>query len=86
MRELEAFRRAAHHELDRTGLGLRLKYLSGNEPQRPARPAACFPSAAATTRPPMAEPLVNARIAQALRASVGEFQAAEDEATGIRTA
>jgi hypothetical protein len=30
MRELEAFlRRAVHHDLDRCGLGLRLKYLSG---------------------------------------------------------
>ena len=30
MRELEAFlRRAAHHDLDRSGLGLRLRFLSG---------------------------------------------------------
>jgi hypothetical protein len=35
----------------------------------------------------MAEPLVNAQgIASALRASVGDFQALEDEALGFRTA
>ena len=90
MRELEAFlRRAAHHELDRAGLGLRLKYLSGGmSPSARLSTGRVLPERCGYyLGHRMAEPLVNSRgIAQALRASVGEFQAAEDEATGIRTA
>jgi hypothetical protein len=90
MRELEAFlRRAAHHDLDRTGLGLRLKYLSGGM-------SASARLALGRVLPErcgyylgyrMAEPLVATQgIVSALRASVDEFQAFEDEALGFRTA
>lgn len=90
MRELEAFlRRAAHHDLDRTGLGLRLKYLSGGM-SASARlglgrvlPERCGYYLGYR----MAEPLVGAKgIAGALRAPVSEFQVFEDEALGFRTA
>jgi len=90
LRELEAFlRRAVHHELDRCGLGLRLKYLSGGmSPSARLSTGRVLPERCGYyLGHRMAEPLVNTRgIAQALRASAGEFQAAEDEATGIRTA
>lgn len=90
MRELEAFlRRAAHHDLDRPGLGLRLKYLSGGM-SASARlslgrvlPERCGYYLGYR----MAEPLVAARgIAAALRAPVAEFRTCEDEALGFRTA
>ena len=90
MRELEAFlRRAAHHDLDQPGLGLRLKYLSGGM-SASARlslgrvlPERCGYYLGYR----MAEPLVAARgIAAALRAPVADFQAYEDEALGFRTA
>ena len=90
MRELESFlRRAAHHDLDRTGLGLRLKYLSGGV-SASARlslgrvlPERCGYYLGYR----MAEPLVAAQgIAAAVRAPVEEFQSYEDEALGFRTA
>lgn len=90
MREMEAFlRRAAHHDLDRTGLGLRLKYLSGG---MSASARLCLGRVLPERSGyylgyRMAEPLVAAQgIAAALRASVGEFQTYEDEALGFRTA
>jgi hypothetical protein len=90
LRELEAFlRRAAHHDLDRSGLGLRLKYLSGGM-------SSAARLSLGRTLPErcgyylghrMAEPLVNARgIAAALRAGAADFQALEEEALGFRTA
>ncbi len=90
MRELESFlRRAAHHDLDRTGLGLRLKFLSGGM-------SASARLALGRVLPErsgyylgfrMAEPLVTGQgIAAAVRASVEEFQHLEDEALGFRTA
>ena len=90
MRELEAFlRRAAHHDLDRSGLGLRLKYLSGG-----VSPAARLSLGRVLPERcgyylghRMAEPLVTERgIAAALRAGAADFQTAEDAALGFRTA
>ena len=90
MRELEAFlRRAVHHDLDRSGLGLRLKYLSGGmSPTARLSLGRVLPERCGYyLGHRMAEPLVNARgIAAALRAPVSEFQAREDEVLGFRTA
>jgi hypothetical protein len=90
MRELESFlRRAAYHDLDRSGLGLRLKFLSGGM-------SASARLALGRVLPErcgyylgyrMAEPLVTAQgIAAALRAPVDDFQEFEDQALGFRTA
>jgi len=90
MRELESFlRRTAEPELDQSGLGLRLRYLSGGV-SRSARtvggkilPERCGYYLGHR----MAEPLVRERgIAQALRAEPREFQEAESYARGFRTA
>jgi len=90
MRELEAFlRRAAHHDLDRSGLGLRLKYLSGGmSPGARSSLGRLLPERCGYyLGHRMAEPLVASRgIAAALRAPVVEFQALEDAALGFRTA
>ena len=90
MRELEAFlRRAVHHDLDRTGLGLRLKYLSGGmSPSARLGLGRVLPERCGYyLGHRMAEPLVTARgVAAALRAPVTEFQTLEDEALGFRTA
>jgi Predicted Zn-dependent protease (DUF2268) len=90
MRELEAFlRRAAHHDLDRTGLGLRLKYLSGGlSPSARMGLGRVLPERCGYYLGyRMSEPLVAARgVAAALRAPARDFQALEDEALGFRTA
>jgi len=90
MRELEAFlRRAVHHDLDRFGLGLRLKYLSGGmSPSARQSLGRVLPERCGYyLGHRMAEPLVTARgISRALRASAAEFHALEDEALGFRTA
>lgn len=90
LRELEAFlRRAAHHDLDRCGLGLRLKYLSGGmSPAARLGLGRILPERCGYyLGHRMAEPLVTARgIAAALRAGAAEFQSFEDEALGFRTA
>lgn len=90
MRELEAFlRRAAQHDLDKSGLGLRLKYLSGGmSPSARLALGRVLPERAGYyLGHRMAEPLVHERgIAAALRASAAEFQAREEEALGFRTA
>jgi hypothetical protein len=90
MRELEAFlRRAAQHELDRTGLGLRLKYLSGGmSPSARLGLGRVLPERCGYYLGyRMAEPLVAERgIAAALRAPASAFQAREDEGLGFRTA
>jgi hypothetical protein len=89
LRELEAFlRRAVEPELDRSGLGLRLRYLSGG-----MSPAARLVAGRVIPERSgyymgfrMAEALVAERgIASALRASGAEFQAAEDAARGIQS-
>ncbi|HXE56501.1 MAG TPA: DUF2268 domain-containing putative Zn-dependent protease [Gemmatimonadales bacterium] len=90
LRELEAFlRRAVEPELDRTGLGLRLRYLSGG-----MSPAARLVAGRVLPERSgyylgyrMAEPLVRRiGIAAALRAPDREFQLAENEAHGVQTA
>lgn len=90
MRELEAFlRRAVHHDLDRAGLGLRLKYLSGGmSPSARLSLGRVLPERCGYyLGHRMAEPLVQARgIASALRAPASDFQGLEDQALGFRTA
>ena len=90
MREMEGFlRRAVHHDLDRTGLGLRLKYLSGGmSPTARQSLGRVLPERSGYyLGHRMAEPLVNERgIRDALRAPASAFQAREDEALGFRTA
>lgn len=90
LRELESFlRRAAHHELDRRGLGLRLKFLSGgmSSSARLSLGRVLPERSGYYLGYRMAEPLVAAQgIAAALRAPVEEFQEFEDQALGFRTA
>ena len=90
MRELEAFlRRAVQHDLDRCGLGLRLKYLSGGmSPAARQSLGRVLPERSGYyLGHRMAEPLVNERgIAASLRAATQDFQEKEEEALGFRTA
>lgn len=90
LRELEAFlRRAIEPDLDRSALGLRLRYLSGG-----MSPAARLVSGRVVPERSgyylgyrMAEALVAERgLPVALRASAQDFQVAEDAARGIQTA
>jgi Predicted Zn-dependent protease (DUF2268) len=90
LRELEAFlRRAVEPDLDRSALGLRLRYLSGG-----MSPAARLVGGRVVPERSgyylgyrMAEALVSARgLAAALRAGATEFHAAEEAARGIQTA
>lgn len=90
LRELEAFlRRAASHDLDRSGLGLRLRYLTGG-----MSPAARLVSGKVIPERSgyylgyrMVEALVAEQgIAQALRAHASEARAADERAGGVRTA
>lgn len=90
LRELEAFlRRAVHHDLDRAGLGLRLKYLSGGvSPGARLALGRVLPERCGYyLGHRMAEPLVAERgIAAALRAGAPDFQVLEESALGFRTA
>lgn len=90
LREMEAFlRRAVEPDLERRGLGLRLRYLSGG-----MTPAARLVSGRVLPERSgyylghrMAEALVAERgLAAAVRAPAQEFQAAEDAARGVQTA
>jgi hypothetical protein len=90
LRELEAFlRRAVEPDLDRSALGLRLRYLSGG-----MSPAARLVGGRVVPERSgyylgyrMAEALVTERgLASALRAGATEFHAAEEAARGIQTA
>lgn len=90
LRELEAFlRRAVEPDLDRSALGLRLRYLSGG-----MSPAARLVGGRVVPERSgyylgyrMAEALVTERgLAAALRAGATEFHAAEEAARGIQTA
>jgi hypothetical protein len=90
LRELEAFlRRAVEPDLDRSALGLRLRYLSGG-----MSPAARLVSGRVVPERAgyylgyrMAEALVAERgLPAALRAAASEFQSVEDAARGIQTA
>ncbi|MCC7131660.1 MAG: hypothetical protein IT352_03395 [Gemmatimonadales bacterium] len=90
LRELEAFlRRAAHHDLDRSGIGLRLRFLSsGMSPGSRLALGRVLPERSGYYLGyRMVESLVAERgIAAALRASAAEFEAAEEAARDIRTA
>jgi hypothetical protein len=90
LRELEAFlRRAVSHDLDRSGLGLRLRYLSGG-----TSPGARLVAGRVIPERTgyylgyrMTEAIVHDRgIADALRAGADEAKQAEDRAGGVRTA
>lgn len=90
LREMEAFlRRAVEPDLESSGLGLRLRYLSGG-----MSPAARLVSGRVLPERAgyylghrMAEALVGERgLAAAVRAPAQEFQAAEDAARGVQTA
>lgn len=90
LRELEAFlRRAVEPDLERAGLGLRLKYLSGGmSPAARLVGGRVIPERAGYYLGyRMAEALVAREgIAAALRAAPAEFQAADEAARGIQTA
>lgn len=90
LREMEAFlRRVVEPDLDRCGLGLRLRYLSGGmSPSARLVGGRVLPERAGYYLGyRMTEALVAERgIAAALRASAAEFQSAEDVARGIQTA
>ncbi len=90
LRELEAFlRRAVEAELDRTALGLRLRYLSdGMSPAARLVAGRVLPERSGYYLGyRMTEALVEERgIAAALRASVEEFRVAEELARRIQTA
>jgi hypothetical protein len=90
LREMEAFlRRVVEPDLERSGLGLRLRYLSGG-----MSPSARLVSGRVLPERSgyylgyrMTEALVAQRgIADALRAHAHEFQAADDVTRGIQTA
>ncbi|MGE0439176.1 MAG: DUF2268 domain-containing putative Zn-dependent protease [Gemmatimonadales bacterium] len=90
LRETEAFlRRAAHHDLDRSGIGLRLRFLSGGlSPASRLALGRVLPERAGYYLGyRMVEDLVASRgIAPALRAPAAEFEAVEEAAREIRTA
>ena len=90
LREIESFlRRVSEPDLDASGLGLRLRYLSGGmSPSSRLIGGRVIPERAGYYLGyRMAEALVAERgIAAALRASVEEFQLAEEAARGIQSA
>lgn len=90
LREIESFlRRVSEPDLDSAGLGLRLRYLSGGmSPSSRLIGGRVIPERSGYYLGyRMAEALVAERgIAAALRASVEEFQLAEEAARGIQTA
>lgn len=90
LREMDAFlRRSVESDLDRSALGLRLKYLSGGmSPAARMTVDRVIPERAGYYLGyRMAEALVTERgIAEALRAPVSQFAEAEDIARGIKTA
>ena len=90
LRELEAFlRRASQHDLDRSGLGLRLRFLSGGMgPSARLALGRVLPERSGYYLGyRMAEALVSERgIATALRTHASEFEAADQAARETRTA
>jgi hypothetical protein len=90
LREMESFlRRAIEPDLDRSGLGLRLRYLSGGmSPSARLVGGRVIPERAGYYLGyRMAEALVADRgLIEALRAPVQDFQTAEEVAKGIQTA
>ena len=90
LREMESFlRRAVEPDLDRSGLGLRLRYLSGGmSPSARLVGGRVIPERAGYYLGyRMTEALVAERgLAEAIRARAHDFQVAEDAARGIQTA
>jgi predicted Zn-dependent protease DUF2268 len=90
LREMEAFlRRVIEPDLDRSGLGLRLRYLSGGmSPSARLVGGRVIPERAGYYLGyRMTEALVGERtLREAIRASAADFQTAEDLARGIQTA
>ncbi|MBA3346120.1 MAG: hypothetical protein H0T44_12645 [Gemmatimonadales bacterium] len=90
LREMEAFlRRVVEPELERSGLGLRLRYFSGGmSPSARLVGGRVLPERSGYYLGyRMTEALVSERgIADALRAPAHDFQAAENQARGIQTA
>lgn len=90
LREMEAFlRRVVEPDLERSGLGLRLRYLSGGmSPSARLVGGRVLPERAGYYLGyRMTEALVVERgLAEAVRAPASDFQAAEDQARGIQTA
>ena len=90
LRELDAFlRRVMAQELDRTGLGYRLRYLSGGtSPASRLINGKVIPERAGYYMGlRMVDAIVNEQgVAAALRASAQECQAVEDRAAGAQTA
>ena len=90
LREMESFlRRATEPDLERSGLGLRLRYLSGGmSPAARLVGGRVLPERAGYYLGyRMTEALVAERgLAAALRAPAQEFQTAEDAARGVQTA
>jgi hypothetical protein len=90
LREMESFlRRAVEPDLERSGLGLRLRYLSGGmSPSARLVGGRVIPERAGYYLGyRMTEALVAERgLVEAMRAGAHEFQAAEDAARGIQTA
>ncbi len=90
LREMEAFlRRAVEPDLDNSGLGLRLRYLSGGmSPAARLVNGRVIPERAGYyLGHRMAEALVVERgLAAAVRAPAQDFQVAEDVARGVQTA
>jgi hypothetical protein len=90
LREMEAFlRRAVEPDLEHSGLGLRLRYLSGGmSPSARLVGGRVLPERSGYYLGyRMAEALVAERgISEAVRASAQEFQQAEDAARGIQSA
>jgi hypothetical protein len=90
LREMESFlRRAVEPDLERSGLGLRLRYLSGGmSPSARLVGGRVIPERAGYYLGyRMTEALVAERgLSEAVRAPAQDFQAAEDAARGIQTA
>jgi hypothetical protein len=90
LREMESFlRRAIEPDLERSGLGLRLRYLSGGmSPSARLVAGRVIPERAGYyIGHRMTEALVAERgLAEAIRAGAQEFQGSEDLARGIQTA
>jgi hypothetical protein len=90
LREMESFlRRAVDPDLERSGLGLRLRYLSGGmSPSARLVAGRVIPERAGYYLGyRMTEALVAERgLSEAVRAPAQDFQAAEDAARGIQTA
>ncbi len=90
LREMESFlRRAVEPDLEQSGLGLRLRYLSGGvSPSARLVAGRVIPERAGYYLGyRMSEALVAERgLADAMRAGAPDFQAAEDLARGIQTA